>query len=164
MNKIKAIKLTIQAIATVTGLVGIYWLWFCISIIPMFSDSTGFASLLIILSLLFALPAIWVAWSNIRRFSSGSIKWLVGYWAFYIHHLISKPIRPFTETLMDRLFETALAHKSIIPVELTLLACHVTPILIAVLIYLVVSRKLIKITKINSSNQQVDPIVKTPVD
>ncbi len=82
-----------------------------------------------------------IAWQNLRHFGPTSIRAIVGLLAFAAHSSIFTLLRPFSDTAWE------------LKMEALHFATFVVPILLAYLLYRVVSRKLIELTETQNIQQ-----------
>ena len=161
MNKATVIRFIIQTVSFPLGFSGILLFWLGCKLIIELEENDVFAWYFIIGFFVLAILSILVAWLNIRCFGPTSIRWSVGLVSFFMHSKLSRFLDPF---IHDHMTNKVLVSNGTAVDYFIACACLILPIWFAVYFYKKVSQKLIEWIEINSSNQRVDPTVKTPVE
>jgi hypothetical protein len=134
-------KLVVQAVALGFGLLGLTWVYCGIVFaVTGIRDSDPFTMFFMTpMFLIFGGIVTAIAWRALRRFGPTAIKNMVGLVVFSVYTAVS--------TLLDR-FQDAAREKG----DLYFAAMFFIPVLLAFLLYRVLSRKLIEMTEMNASN------------
>jgi hypothetical protein len=133
-------KFVVQAVALGFGLLGLTWLWCGIDFaVTGVRDSDLVAVFMSLVFLILGEIVTAIAWQALRRFGPTAIKNVVGLVVFSVYTAVS--------TFLDR-FQDAAREKG----DLCFAAMFFIPVLLAFLLYRVLSRKLIEMTETNASN------------
>ena len=146
MNKIKNTKLIVQGVAVALGLLGILWIDMGLFFARQGIRESESFSIFFMTPMFIVLGGIVVAvaWQNLRCLSPNSIRNLTFLFVLFLYSYGSDAI---SKLLEESTSET--------PSELVTLASFLVPVIIAFILYSIISKKLIQI--INTNNQHEDP-------
>ena len=140
MKKRTIARLAVQAVGACFGMLGLMWV--CLGFHFAFRGirESDLFQMLYMTPMLFVLGGIviTVAWQSLRRFGPKAIQSVVGLVAFSVYTGIFMLLRPFQEATWD--LKMRLHHS----------ATFLIPMLLAYLLYRVLSRKLIEVTNTES--------------
>ena len=143
MMKNTIARLAVQTVGACFGILGLMWVYLgCYFAFTGIRDSDLFQMLYMTpMFLLLGAIAVTVAWRSIRHFGPKSVQAVTGLLAFSVYTGLMALLRPFQEATWD--LKMRLHHS----------ATFLIPILLAYLLYRVLSRKLIQLTKTESIQQ-----------
>lgn len=140
MKKRTITKLIVQGVAGAFGVLGLMWIFFgFLFAVTSIRQSDRFSMFYMASDLLlFGGICFAIAWQNLRHFGRKSIQYVAGLVAFSVYVGLITLMEPFMELYPS--------------------ATSLIPLLLAYLLYRVLSRKLIQLTETQSSQPEVGPI------
>jgi len=146
MRKDVIIKRVIQAIAVCYGLLGLSWI--CIGFHFAVTGVLGRTlSLMLVtfITIIFGVIFVAIAYQSLRHFGPNSIKNVTCLAALTLYTILITLVRPYQEAILE------------LKIVLLDAATILIPLLLAYLLYSVVSRKLIQITETKNIQQDAEP-------